>query len=140
MNQIDLANERFRQLRGAIPPLAAMAEKLGIPAIRSDEDIAALAFPAAFYKSYPESLLERFDFPAMTQWLSRLTAHDLSPLAGRSFDSIDGWLEALETETPLVVKHSSGTTGRMSFVRVVSPTGKRRRAQPPRGTGLKFSY
>jgi hypothetical protein len=120
-HQLHALRGRFLAMRDTLPPLKAMADAQGIPAIETIDDAALLLFPHSIYKSYPARLLDEYKFPQLTQWLSRLTLVDLSPLENRAFDSIDAWLEALDADTELEIRHSSGTSGQMSFI----PRGKR---------------
>ncbi|MFM2409441.1 MAG: hypothetical protein RL481_269 [Pseudomonadota bacterium] len=113
--QFHALQARFAALRHQLPPLTALADAQSISDIPTLDAAAQLLFPHGFYKSYPERLLEEQNFAAMTRWLSRLTAHDLSPVMDRGFAGLDDWLDALDNETPLTLYHSSGTTGRMSF-------------------------
>lgn len=113
--QLETVRERFAEMRDLIPPLKALADAQKIERIDTLADVAPLLFPHTFCKSYPENLLERGDFPAMTRWLQSQTRIDLSPVADRHFPTIDAWFDALETETPTDMMHSSGTTGRLSF-------------------------
>jgi len=114
--QLEAIQERFAAVQSKIPPLAALADAQNIRSIKTLDDVPSLMFPHSFYKSYPEQIIGDHNFPALTSWLSRLTIRDLSEVAGREYETIDSWLEALDKQTELNVQHSSGTTGRMSFV------------------------
>jgi hypothetical protein len=118
--QLEALNARFAALRAKLPPLDALASAQGIADIPSLDAAAPLLFPHSFYKSYAEQYLVEGAYAMMTRWLSRLTTHDLTPVAGRDFAAMDDWLDALDAETPLEMYHSSGTTGRLSFY----PRGK----------------
>lgn len=122
--QLAAVRQRFGELRSEIPPLEALADAMGVDEIRKIEDVAPVLFPHGFYKSFPQHLIHTRDFDALGAWLSRLSVNDLSALAGRSFESIDGWMDALDNETELEITHSSGTTGALSLY----PRGKRERA------------
>src|SRR3546814_11943221 len=58
--------------------------------------------------------LSRFD--KRTKWLGGLTTVDISNVDASGIESIDDWLDLLGAETPLTVAHTSGTTGKLSFV------------------------
>ncbi|MGW5049807.1 hypothetical protein [Actinokineospora sp. NPDC004072] len=107
---------RFSELRDRLPVLRALADEQRITEIGDLDDAAPLLFPHTVYKSYPASLLVDSRFDQLTTWLSRLTTVDLSGLDTRGCDSIDAWLDLLDSRTPLRLAHSSGTTGSMSFV------------------------
>jgi hypothetical protein len=107
---------RLTQLRPSVPVLDTLADDLGLDRIATLDDAVPLLFQHSVYKSYPASLLERNRFDRLTQWLDRLTPHDLSGLDVQGCDSIDSWLDLLDTRTSLRVTHSSGTAGTMSFI------------------------
>jgi hypothetical protein len=107
---------RFIELRDEIPTLHAMADEQGITELNDVTDVVPLLFQHSVYKSYPASLLERHRFAPLTQWLGRLSRHDLSAVDVGSCETIDEWLDVLDRETPLWVSHSSGTSGTMSFL------------------------
>ena len=107
---------RFAELRERIPVLQTMASELGIERIAELDDVVPLLFPHTLYKSYPLALLEKRRFDALTRWLDRLTALDLSDVRIEGCQSIDSWLDALDEQTELRVSHSSGTTGKLSLL------------------------
>ncbi|MHB8693907.1 MAG: hypothetical protein ACYDHH_21930 [Solirubrobacteraceae bacterium] len=107
---------RFEQMPDRIPTLAAMVREQGTSTIERLEDVVPLLFQHLVYKSYPASVLERNRFGELTRWLGRLTTHNLGGLDVAGCDSIDAWLDVLDSETDLRVLHSSGTTGTMSFL------------------------
>jgi hypothetical protein len=118
--QLEALQTRFATLRDNIPPLTALADAQGIHALNRLEDALPILFPHQIYKSYPEHLLQRHLFTALTNWLQLLTLNDLSGVAAKHFTTLDAWLVALDRETDLHIIHSSGTTGRLSFY----PRGK----------------
>lgn len=118
--QLDALRTRFAAMRDAIPPLKALADAARLSEIDRVEDAAPVFFPHSFYKSFPQQWIYEGRYQALTEWLSRLTVGDLSPLAGRSFDTIDGWMDAIEAESDVDITHSSGTTGALSLY----PRGK----------------
>jgi len=107
---------RFEELREQIPILGRMADESAIDAVDELNDIVPLLFQHSVYKSYPASLLVRNRFTELTRWLDRLTTLDLAGVDVSACDSIDAWLDTLETATQVRALHSSGTTGTMSFL------------------------
>ena len=107
---------RFEELMPCISFLKTTAEQAGILRIGSLEDAIPLLFDANAYKSYPMFLLERNRFDQLTSWLGGMTSLDLSGIDASRCTGIDDWLDTLESETPLEVFHSSGTTGKLSFL------------------------
>jgi hypothetical protein len=114
--QLEAVQLRFGRLRASVPALTTMADELGVREIGELDDVVPVLFPHSVYKSYPASLLERHRFDRLTRWLERLSTHGLSGVDVAGCESIDLWLEALDTQTALRVTHSSGTAGTMSFL------------------------
>jgi len=114
--QLEGARKRFRDLAQRIPILTRLAEEQGLSDIRSLDDMAPLLVPHSALKSYPMSYLEKGRFDRLTQWLNGFTTCDLSALDARSCDSIDDWLMLLDAETDVRVLHSTGTSGKLSFL------------------------
>jgi hypothetical protein len=114
--QLDALRLRFDELRDAIPVLSTIVSEQGVERIDDPEDVIPLLFQHSVYKSYPPALLERNRFVQLTRWLDRLTTHDIADAPVDGCDSIDSWLDVLDSETELRVCHSSGTAGTMSFL------------------------
>ncbi len=106
---------RFDQLRDRIPFLTRLADAQGIHAIEELNDVVPLLFLHNTYKSYPQQYLQQNDFRKLNQWLDKLTAHDLGKLELGETDRIDGWINALAEQTPIMPWVSSGTSGKMTF-------------------------
>jgi hypothetical protein len=107
---------RFSELAGHIPVVARLAQNQSIGGIRQLSDAAALLLRNTVYKSYPLSLLEKAQFPALTRWLNGLTTHDLSSVDTSRCETIDDWIMLLDRTTPIRIIHSSGTGGKLSFL------------------------
>lgn len=107
---------RFGQLRDRVPMLKKLADEAGIDHVDNLEDVIPLLFTHTVYKSYPVSLLEKGRFKQLTQWLQKLTTVDLSAVDASGCQGIDDWIALLESETPLKLLQSSGTSGSVSFL------------------------
>ena len=59
--------------RCARPPTGSASREL-----RDFDDVVPLMFSHAAFKSYPAALLDRKRYDLMTEWLDKLTSHDLS--------------------------------------------------------------
>jgi hypothetical protein len=118
VEEIQLASlkARFEHLMEKITPLRQLVEQQEIRRLTSLDDAAPLLFGPKVLKSYPLALLENNQFGKLTQWLNRLTTHDLSSADVAGCDTIDGWLDRLEAQTPMMVMHSSGTSGKLSII------------------------
>jgi hypothetical protein len=114
--QLSAAQYRVEQLIERVPVLAKLAAAQGITGIASLEGMAPLLFEHTMYKSYPDSLLANGRYDKLTKWLQRLTTIDLSGVDLAECDSIDSWLDALSAQIPMVLTHSSGTSGIVSFL------------------------
>lgn len=107
---------RFAAMRHSVGVLEQFAREQGIDAIDSIERGAFLLFPHTAYKSYPLSMLEQGRFDRLTRWMQGLTRIDLSRFDATGIELIDEWIERLEDQTGLQIVHTSGTTGKLSFL------------------------
>jgi hypothetical protein len=107
---------RFAEHRESIEMVRKLADRLGISSVDKFDDIVPLMFSHTAYKSYPPALLDNKRWDLMTRWLDKLTAYDLSAVDVEGVDTIDEWLDRLETQTPVQLVTSSGTTGTFSII------------------------
>ena len=114
--QLSALQLRFKSLVDHVPVLGRFAEDQKLKTIRAIDDGALLLFPHTLYKSYPLSAVESGRFDRLTKWISALTAVDLSKVDTSRCDNIDDWIAALDANTHLRLRHSSGTTGKLSFI------------------------
>ncbi|MET0985156.1 MAG: hypothetical protein ABW034_07100 [Steroidobacteraceae bacterium] len=114
--QLSGLKKRFDALVPRVSVLRRFAEEQRLEQIRTLEEGALLLFPHTMYKAYPLSAIENSKFDVLTRWLGSLTAIDVSGVSCRGCESIDDWIDALDRETDLRVRHSSGTSGKLSFV------------------------
>lgn len=112
---------RVEQQINTIPMVQKLATTQGIRTIDDINDAIPLFFEHTMYKSYPPMLLEKCQYQALTQWLGKLCAYDLSQVDASGCKTIDDWLDLLSTRTDLDPVTSSGTSGTMSFL----PVGKK---------------
>ena len=113
--QLEAVRINFRRLRDRIPALKKLADRQGVEAIDKIEDVLPVCFDHRVLKNYPIQIIENRDFPKLTQWLGKLTAHDLSRIDLTGLKTIEEWLGRLEA-FGMLVTYSSGTTGKLSFV------------------------
>lgn len=106
---------QFEKFRDSVTALQKLAKREGISSINSVEDALPLLFDHRVYKSYPLAIIEKRQIGKLNSWLDRLTTHDLSQVDLTGVTTIDSWLDRLD-ETGMLVGHSSGTTGKLSFV------------------------
>jgi hypothetical protein len=114
--QLAGAQLRFGDLVERVPMLTKLAEQQKLSEINKIEDLAPLLVVHSAYKSYPLSVLESARFDRLTRWLNGFTAYDLSALDVSDCEMIDDWVGVLNRQTPLRVLHSSGTSGKLSFI------------------------
>jgi hypothetical protein len=108
--------KRFADLVDKIPVVRRFAEEQKLSEIRTIEDGALMLLPHTFYKSYSLSVLENSRFNVLTRWIGTLTSIDVSSVDAAGCGTIDDWIDALDVQTELRVRHSSGTTGKLSFI------------------------
>jgi hypothetical protein len=114
--QLVAARDRFRRFRSSIAMLQRFAAEQGVEEIRSIEDLALLLVPHSAYKSYPLSIIENSQFDRLTRWLKNFTTCDLSQVNTAACECIDDWIIALDTQTEIRITHSTGTSGKLSFL------------------------
>ena len=113
--QLEAVRINFRRMRDRIPALKKLADRQGVDAIDRIEDVLPVCFDHRVLKNYPIQIIENRDFAKLTQWLSKLTAHDLTRIDLTGLTTIEQWLGRLEA-FGMLVTYSSGTTGKLSFV------------------------
>ncbi len=113
--QIAVLRMRYEQLKGSVAALDKLVKRQGVTGIDSIGDALPLFFDHRVYKSYPLAIIEKRDLAKLTQWLDRLTTHDLTAMSLEGLTTIDGWLARLDA-FGMLVGHSTGTTGKLSFV------------------------
>lgn len=114
--QLAALKKRFDQLVNQLPILSRFANAQNLREITQLEDGALLLVPHTMYKSYPLTAIEGNRFDRMTKWLQTLTTIDLSSVDAGQCESIDAWIDLLDASTSLRIRHSSGTTGKLSFI------------------------
>ena len=113
--QLEAVRINFARLRDRIPALKKLADRQGIERIDKIEDVLPVCFDHRVLKNYPISIIENRDFRKLTNWLDKLTAHDLSRVNLTGLTTIEEWLDRLD-RYGMLVTYSSGTTGKLSFV------------------------
>src|SRR5580698_965793 len=113
--QLDAVRYNFGIMRNRIPALQKLADRQGLERIDKIEDVLPVCFDHRVLKNYPIQIIENRDFPKLTRWLDKLTAHDLTKVDLSGITTIEHWLARLEA-FGMLVTYSSGTTGKLSFV------------------------
>ncbi len=113
--QLEAVQINFTRMRERIPALRKLAERQGVEHIDKLEDVLPVCFDHRVLKNYPLQIIENRDFPKLTAWLDKLTAHDLTRVDLSGLKTIEEWLGRLDAYGMLVT-YSSGTTGKLSFV------------------------
>lgn len=114
--QLAVLRRRFDELRPQLPRLDKTATENRITDLQSLDDVVPLLTPHVVYKSYPLSLIDNCRFEQLNLWLNGLTTHDLSGLDVSKCESLEEWLNVIESETPVRVVTSSGTSGKISLL------------------------
>ncbi|WP_340317411.1 long-chain-fatty-acid--protein ligase [Rhizorhabdus argentea] len=113
--QLHHFQKRFEKFRSELKALQRLADDVEIESITSFDDLASLGFPHTMYKSYATADVDNGRYDRMTRWLQGFTTHNLSAVDLAGVDTLDGWLDAIETQTPLRPAASSGTSGKISL-------------------------
>jgi len=113
--QLEAVRINFARMRDKIPALKKLADRQGVEAIDRIEDVLPVCFDHRVLKNYPIQIIEQRDFAKLTQWLNKLTLHDLTRLDLTGVSTIEQWLDRLSA-FGMLVTYSSGTTGKLSFV------------------------
>lgn len=114
--QLSAAQRRLAEHLERVEALRNQSQSVGVRSLSRLEDLVPLLFQESAYKSYPVSLIEKSRFDLLTKWLGTYTSLDVSKLDVGGCDSIDGWLAGLDAHTLLRVIHTSGTSGKLSFI------------------------
>ncbi|WP_244438414.1 long-chain-fatty-acid--protein ligase [Mycolicibacterium septicum] len=114
--QREAMTRRFAEHRESIEMVGKLATRLGVSTVAKFEDVVPLMFSHTAYKSYPAALLDNKRWDLLTRWLNKLTCYDLSQVDVSGAVSIDEWLDCLESQTPVQLVTSSGTTGTFSII------------------------
>jgi hypothetical protein len=113
--QLEAVRINFARMRNRIPALKKLADRQGVEHIDKIEDVLPVCFDHRVLKNYPLQIIENRDFAKLTQWLDKLTAHDLTKMDLSGLKTIEDWLARLDA-FGMLVTYSSGTTGKLSFV------------------------
>ena len=113
--QLAALKVQFERFKDSVAALDKLARREGVSSIESIEDALPLLFDHRVYKSYPLAIIEKRQIGKLNSWLDRLTTHDLSKIDLAGIDTVEGWLDRLD-EAGMLVGHSTGTTGKLSFV------------------------
>jgi hypothetical protein len=114
--QLQALKTRFDSLAPGLKRLKSKADRAKIASIHTLTDVVPLLFNHTEYKSYPLSLLEKNRFDLLTRWFDDLTSVDLSGISVAHCGGIDEWLDTLESHTALRPNHTTGTSGKLSFI------------------------
>jgi len=113
---IRAAARLFDALVDRIPVLKSLASQQGVTSITSIEDIARLLFAHSLYKSYPNRAVQAGNFSQLSRWLASFTSLPIPELDYGAINCVDDWLTALDRASDLRVTHTSGTSGKLSFI------------------------
>lgn len=118
--QLYYLNKRFSDLKDKVPALKKLIGDEDVSgSFTHIHEVVPYLFTHQSYKSYPLSLLEKSQFMKLTKWMDKFTAIPLMETLDhdklKKLKSIDDWLAYLE-QHDMFVLHSSGTTGKLSFL------------------------
>lgn len=108
-------NKRIQALKDKIPYLSDKIGEFFDPITDYNELEGLLTDPDVF-KSYDNEWIQRSNFQQMTRWLDYYTSFDLSDIDASGCRSINDWCQLLAGQVGLEICHSTGTSGKLSFV------------------------
>ena len=114
--RLKVLKKRFNELKEKVGALRKLADLQTVSSIDTIDDAVPLLFQHTVYKSYPMPLLEKGRFDALNKWFDQLTAYDLSVVDASKCQFVDEWLTLIEDQTPLKPIHTTGTSGKLSFL------------------------
>src|ERR1700758_2005003 len=100
--QLEAVRINFARMRNRIPALKKLADRQGVEHIDKIEDVLPVCFDHRVLKNYPIQIIENRDFPKLTGWLDKLTAHDLTRMDLTGVTTIEQWLGRLAAYGMLV--------------------------------------
>lgn len=112
---IEAIDQRFQECRGRIKILDQLADKAGIDAVHSLDDVVPLLFAHTAYKSYPEAFVARGRWDRMNVWLDHLSKNAVTDVDTVGITDADEWIQRLHTADHFVFA-TSGTSGKNSFL------------------------
>lgn len=113
--QLDAVQERLTARVEDIPLLRRRVEDAGVMKVTEPADLVPLLFAHSAYKSYSESWLAEGRWDRMAKWLMTVSTASLDGLELEGVDSIDDFVDRLETVGSYVTC-SSGTTGKPALI------------------------
>lgn len=114
--QLEAARRKLARQAKRIP---ALGKRLGDHdpfACEIFDDLVPFLYVDSDYKSYDKSFLENKQFDKMTEWLDAFTSYDLSGVDMAGCDNLTQWCQRLSEQANIVICHSSGTSGTLSFI------------------------
>jgi hypothetical protein len=113
--QLAVLQQRFAKLKEEVAALGRLADRQGVERIGSFGEALPVFFDHRVMKNYPLQIIETRDFPKLTAWLNRMTAHDLTQMDLTGLKTLDEWMTRLD-DFGMIIGHSTGTTGKLSFI------------------------
>lgn len=114
--KLRVLQQRFNSLKEKLGALRKLSAIQGVSEINDLDDAASILFQHTVYKSYPMPFLENGRFDALTKWFSQLTTVDLSDVDAKGCELVEQWLDLLSEKTDLAPIHTTGTSGKLSFL------------------------
>jgi hypothetical protein len=113
--QLAAAQERFAQMRQAIPLLNQRAEKAQVERIETLADVVPLLFSHTVYKSYPQSFVTKGRWDRLLAWFESLSVASGEGADLDGVKNIDDFAAAL-THAGFIPYITSGTSGKVSIL------------------------
>src|SRR3990172_4211040 len=91
--QLEAVRINFARMRNRVPALKKLADRQGVEHIDKLEDILPVCFDHRVLKNYPVQIIENRDFPKLTNFLKKKTAHDMTKVDLTGLETIEEWLQ-----------------------------------------------
>jgi hypothetical protein len=114
--RLEAARRKLQRQAQRIPAVADLLQKRDLDSFVKLDDFVSVMFDDDAYKSYERKWIDTHDYAAMTRWIARFTAVDLSHVDMNGCGSLSEWCRRLEEQVDVLVCHSTGTSGTLSFV------------------------
>jgi hypothetical protein len=114
--RMEAARRKLQRQSLRIPVVADLLKGRSVDSFTTLDDFVSVLLDDDAYKSYDADWIDAHDFAAMTRWIARFTAVDLSHVDMNGCSSLSEWCQRLVEQADILVCHSSGTSGTLSFV------------------------
>jgi hypothetical protein len=114
--RLTLAQRKFATGMNSIGMVRLLADRNGITAIETVDDLVPLLYDHQTFTSYPQSWLETNDFKRLTKWLQTLCAADLLTVDTTGCALIEDWMTTLLDQSTIDLQITASADGKAAFL------------------------